>query len=1085
MTQVRELNPHLMFGFLAMILVFGQVYPALAQSNQVDHIVINEIDLNPLGDDSKLVIEWIELYNPTDQTIDISGWSISATSGIKTIYKIAEGAKIKSGGFLTYTYGPLWFPDISSTVQIKDKDGTVIDQTPSIKDIDNTHASWQRITDGFDTDSTDDWVFKTANAGSSNGKTSSISTETSLTISVATDKPSYLFGDLVKITGEVSKKVEVANQKYKPEEVNLVILGPSDFERTFVLYPDNAKMFKTDMKTDKAFKLPEGNYVVSAEYAGATFETEFVLSEEAFVPPTKEASAIISISTDKSSYIAGETALISASTTKIIPFVGMQFKVIDPNQKQIYDGTLYPDAKGMFSVKIFINTVKPVFGKYDVIATYDKETTMTSYELVQEIKEDTPISLATDKKAYGLGDTVIITGRSNKVWVSSLDIEIVQAIANMGVKDTMVVRDAVNLEGDSTFRYEFEIPFKTDRYGDYKVTVSKEIGSAQLFFKVVENPDEYVAEDLGPISISTDKSFYDIGDTLVISGKVKETKDLGRQTIKISITTEDGKEIISKADPRASAGKSHDATYTFTGIPDATGNFEITTGVYRNVFEKGTYLIKAVYGKDVASTSFSVEDSLDLGKGVKIIASTDKEVYGIGDQVKLTGKVSTFTAQTSYTIILTDPNGEKTKTGVTINKGEFSWSWTVPTYTKVFGIYKITVDSDSDETNVFFKVSKDPESETASLPLIIETDKAIYNSGETLTVFGTAIKRTEGKEGLVVNARPEIVIKNEKNKELYRAYADLNAGGQFQASFKLVANVFETGDYKVRAQYYDAKAQTIFKVDDKFSTGVNAPLILLVETDNDKYLPGSAVAITGKTNKIVSVFDVDIVVSKEGQTALPVTVRFDPSGSFSYEYKIPETDSLGMYTVSADTDFDTVTDTFEVVSELPAEEAPPETPPETPEIPEAPPETVAPKKITDKVNRITKSLIPITIEEKIVDDTSMTPRIFDGMLRVNPGDEADVNLMIALEDGTCLIGQDDDCEITKPTRTSSSLYKVVEIDGENFKIRYSGPDVRFEKFTILPEDPDGQIPSGQWEVKILKDKQISRFYYKISYMPTE
>ena len=1079
--QVKELKSHLMLGFLAIILLFGNLYPALGQSSPLaDHVVINEVENNPPGDDSKTLGEWVELYNPTDNPVDVGGWSIGATSGLKLTYKIPEGTKISSGGFLTYTYGPLWFPDISATVQLKSKNGTVIDQTPLLSDLENNFYSWQRTADGLDTDSATDWIFKLSNAGSSNGKLSSSVTEAGLSIMVSTDKTGYIFGEAVKITGQVSKKVSVPNQPYTPEKVTVVISGPSGFAKTFVLYPDTVRFFKTEMKTDKALNVPEGDYKVSVKYGSATSMTQFALGEKAFIPPQKEALPIISIRTDKLSYIPGEKATISANTSKIIPFTGMQFKVFDPNKKQVYDGTLYPDTQGQFSVKIFINTVNPVYGKYDIISTYDTETTQTSYNLVPEIKEDTLISLATDKAAYGLGDTVIITGRSNKVWIPSFDIEIVQAFAKKDVIDTLQIRDIARLEGDGTFKYELKIPNKTDRYGDYKVTVSKEIGSTQTFFKVVENPSEFVAVESVPLSISTNKLFYNIGDPLVVTGKVTEKKDFGRQTVQISIVKADGTQIISKGDPRASAGKNQDAVYSFTGVPDNSGNFEIKSTIYRNIFEKGTYLLTATYGDLTASTSFSVEDILDLGAGVKIVASTDKEIYGIGEEVKLTGKVSTFTAQSSYEIILTDPNGKTTSKTVTINNGLFSWSWTIPDYTTTFGIYKITVRSDSDEINVFIKVSKDPATETAPLPLVVETDKAVYNTGETLTVFGSAIRKVSGTEGLVVNVRPEVVLKNEANKEIAKAFVDLNAGGKFQTSFKLVPVVYKTGEYKIIAKYYAAKSQTVFKVDDRFVTGVDAPLVLLVETDKDKYLPGETVKITGRTNKITSAFDVDITVSDNSKSVpTPVTVRFDPSGSFNYDYKISGNAKLGSYTVTADTDFYTVSDTFEVVSELPPVEV--EEP--TKEIPTEP--TPTPKKIVDKVNRITGSSTQITIGEKTVEDATFTPRVFDGLLRVNAGDESAVNIKVTTEDGTCLIGQGSNCKITKSTRSDTSLYKIVNIDGTNFKVRYSGAGTVLEKFTILPEDPDGTLPDGNWNVEIIKDNQISRFYYKISYTSTE
>jgi len=1085
--KVIELKSHIMFGFLVVILLLVQAAPAMAQSSHsTDHIVINEVDINPPGDDSKLISEWVELYNPTNKTIDLGGWSIAATTGPKTTYKIAEGTKLKSGGFITYAHGPLWFPDLSSSVQLKNKNATVIDSTPILRDIENSLKSWQRITDGLDTDSSTDWIFRTSNAGSSNGKASSTTGTESLSVKISTDKVIYIFGDVIKISGQVSKKVTIPHRLYTPESIHLTITGPEDFEKTFSLFPDRMNMFKSEMKTDKVLRIPEGDYKAVVEYGGVTAETTFSIFEKAFIPPEKMASAVISISMDKSAYLPGETAVLSANTSKIIPFSGMKFQVFDPDKKQVYDGSLYPDTKGKFSTTFFINSVKPVFGKYTVIATYDKDTTTTSYELVQDIKEDTLISLTTDKKAYGLGDTVIISGRFNKIIPQILDIEIVQPFVSKNVASTFVIKDQLRLKdfgGDGAFKYEFKVPNDSQRLGDYKVKVNAQsIGSAEYSFKIVENPSEFVEVVLKPLSISTDKESYNIGDQLIISGKVIKPKDVGRQTVQISITKADGTPIISKAGGKATVGKNNEATYSFTGIPDASGNFEIKSSIHRNAFEKGKYLIKAKDGENTATTSFTVTDSLDLSSGVKILASTDKEVYGAGEQVKLTGGVSTFTAQTSYTITLTDPDGKTTSGGVTLDKGQFSWTWTIRDRAVVYGIYKITVSSDSDKTNVFFKVSKDPKSETTLPPIIVETDKDVYHSGDTVIITGSVLKKERGTEGLVVNVKPEITVKTEANKEVSKAFPDLTADGRFTTSLKLVPVAFKTGQYKVTAKYYDTKAQTVFKVANKFNVGVDTPLVLLMTTDKEKYLPGETVKISGKTSKIISVFDIDVKISKDGKLISDATVRFDPTGSFSYNYVIPQSANLGTYTVKADTDFDTTTVLYEVVNELPPE---PVTQPVEEPTSEITKPTVIHEKITDTVNRITGSSIPLTIKTKNIEEKKYAPTLFEGSLRVNVGDESKVNIKVIADDGTCIIGQDNDCKVTKSTREGSSLYKIVKVGDANLKIRYSGNSVKLEKFTILPEDPNGTIPEGNWNVEIIKDKQISRFYYKISYTSVE
>ena len=68
---------------------------------------------------------------------------------------------------------------------------------------------------------------------------------------------------------------------------------------------------------------------------------------------------------------------------------------------------------------------------------------------------------------------------------------------------------------------------------------------------------------------------------------------------------------------------------------------------------------------------------------------------------------------------------------------------------------------------------------------------------------------------------------------------------------------------------------------------------------------------------------------------------------------------------------------------------------------------------------------------------------------------------------------------------TKKIYEIVTIDDTNYKIRYSGADVRLEKFSILPELDATQIDIKDWNVQVIKDDQPSRFYYKISYVNLE
>jgi hypothetical protein len=94
---------------------------------------------------------------------------------------------------------------------------------------------------------------------------------------------------------------------------------------------------------------------------------------------------------------------------------------------------------------------------------------------------------------------------------------------------------------------------------------------------------------------------------------------------------------------------------------------------------------------------------------------------------------------------------------------------------------------------------------------------------------------------------------------------------------------------------------------------------------------------------------------------------------------------------------------------------------------------------------------------------------------------SDVNLQVMSESGICIIGTGEDCLVTESTRKPGQIFDVVQVDGIDLNVRYSGPDVRLEKFSILPESSDDFLPDVNWNVQVIKENEISRFYYKITY----
>ena len=116
----------------------------------VPKIVINELMPNPVGADHGN--ETTELYNCGDDSVDISGWILENEDG--DTYTIPAGETIEAHGY--YLTKKIQLDNGGGQVFLY-HDGEEVDQS-----IAYTHStegkSWQRRTDGLDTDSDSDWI---------------------------------------------------------------------------------------------------------------------------------------------------------------------------------------------------------------------------------------------------------------------------------------------------------------------------------------------------------------------------------------------------------------------------------------------------------------------------------------------------------------------------------------------------------------------------------------------------------------------------------------------------------------------------------------------------------------------------------------------------------------------------------------------------------------------------------------------------------------------------------------------------------------------------------------------------------------
>ena len=344
-----------------------------------DHVVINEVDTNPFGDDSLAISEWVELYNPTDTDVDLSGWEIASTTVLKKTFTIPDGTIISPEQLLPFTYAKVWFTDSSDSVELRNPLGDVVDKTPLLSDMENDFLSWQRIYDGHT-----DWEFSLGNAGGSNGKLLSSEDDSLVEVTLYTDKLNYNFDQTAIIQGTVSEKVFVEVPTFQTAPILITISGP-DFQQSVSLYPDYNLNYQTSLDLVQVKGISQGSYDVTVNYAEASVTTSFSVESE-MIETSDIVDSDFNILVDKTEYLLKEPILLTGVTNEIIPYESMKFTITDPTGKQIDSGSLFT-VDGEFDTTISINSAMPEYGEYVITAEYGDLTSSTIFSLIENIVE--------------------------------------------------------------------------------------------------------------------------------------------------------------------------------------------------------------------------------------------------------------------------------------------------------------------------------------------------------------------------------------------------------------------------------------------------------------------------------------------------------------------------------------------------------------------------------------------------------------------------------------------------------------------------------------------------------------------------
>jgi len=124
-------------------------------------VVINEFELNPPGPDNDN--EWVELYNSTLSSVDLTGYRIVPSSNPSKNYVIKD-VTLSPGGRVVITFPGQFLNNSREIITLYDTDGMEVDCTPMKSDSKNDDFTWQRETDASTT-----WVFKKGTKDADNG----------------------------------------------------------------------------------------------------------------------------------------------------------------------------------------------------------------------------------------------------------------------------------------------------------------------------------------------------------------------------------------------------------------------------------------------------------------------------------------------------------------------------------------------------------------------------------------------------------------------------------------------------------------------------------------------------------------------------------------------------------------------------------------------------------------------------------------------------------------------------------------------------------------------------------------------------
>ncbi len=345
---------------------------------------------------------------------------------------------------------------------------------------------------------------------------------------------------------------------------------------------------------------------------------------------------------------------------KPVKIIGQGFT---PNSKLtvLLDGNqlarLNINSDGIVKARILLpdQTVK---GAHQISAS-DAEGRAANISLQVEIDVTiVPLTAGVEKQAYTPGELVKITGTAGPGTAVQLKVQNPTGLTILSI--------AVPVDKDG--KYAAFIPLSSDATaGQYQILVTQEDQKFETSYSVQ-------TVGIFDLTVITDKFEYYRGENVIVSGKTLPNKE-----VVVSIFGPDGTELKNSA-----------------VVADNTGSYSVSMPVQQK-FPLGEYSAVVRLGNETISIAFSV-----VPGSVALSIRTDKETYGAGELVRISGKGK---ANDKIDLIIKLPTVDEVKmSAITKDDGTYTAIWLVSSVAKP-GRYVITAQQGDETVTTAFVVT--------------------------------------------------------------------------------------------------------------------------------------------------------------------------------------------------------------------------------------------------------------------------------------------------------------------------------------------------------------------------------------------